>query len=128
MCTTCQLKTTSVPKCGYKTKGYVLKIKKITDEGALLFSNGDLFVVALANKLGIKIAAASSIPAGLIAIGITYGMYIVGNRTVKQYTHKICYKAIKEELISLNNKKGKKKYKKIKHDIIIRLDHKEKCL
>lgn len=113
-CTTCPLKTTVVPKAGYNTKGYVLAIKKITDSAALIFSNSDAFITALAKKLGITIAIATGIPAKLLALGITYGMYIVGDRTVKQYTHKVCYKAIKEEeLIVLSDKGGKKKeYKK----------------
>lgn len=109
-CTTCSLKTTTVPKSGYNTKGYVLTIKKISDSAALIFSNSDEFVVALAKKLGITVAKAATIKAKLVALGIVVGMYIVGNRTVKQYTHKICYKAIKEqEIIKLQDKKGKKK-------------------
>lgn len=109
-CVSCGIGTT-VPKDNYKDDGYVLTINKIDDVSPLVFSNSGTFAQQLAAIFKITIADAIAIRTNLIAIGFIAGMYLIGDRTVKQYFHNICPKAIKEEqLIYIGEKDGKKAY------------------
>lgn len=107
-CNFCGLGQT-VPRSGYNSKGYVVVLKQYGGVGSLIFSNSATFVESLVAKLGIAVKRAALIKTSLVSMGIVAGMMILSGRTVKQYTHKTCPLAIKEEdLVEAGtNEKGK---------------------
>lgn len=87
----------TVPKSGYNSKGYIVTLKEYGGIGALAFSNTTTFAEALAAKLGITLAKATTIKLQLLTVGVTAGMMVLSGRTIRQFTHKTCPLAIKEQ-------------------------------
>ena len=105
-CNLCGLDPYNAPTTGYSTTGHAVSIENFPFTATVVLTMTVAMIATYAKKIKASNAVAKDIMVNLLKLGVAAGTQIAGGRTIRQYYHNRCPKAVKTESLARGSAKG----------------------